>query len=391
MHPSVALFLPFLVAVPALAGISFCALSLWAAREFRLSVSLFPREHPAPPPVSILKAVKGLDPDLHEALRSHCLQDYPAPFELLLAVQTFADEAVPTLRALAVEFPDLRIEVVETPLVLGTNGKISNLVQLLPHARFDHILISDADIAVGSQYLRRVTAPFADAETGLVTVGYRGRTHPPGSPTLGSRLESLTIATDFFPGVLTARLMDRGMRFALGSTLLVTRGALAHAGGLEALTDVLADDHDLGRHVAAAGYRVVLSSEAVSTSVPAYRFGEFWTHQLRWARTVRAVRPRDYFGLALTHPVPWAVLALLASGGSLWALLLLLLAVAARLAMADLVGYRLLHDRQVRRDLAWLPLRDCLQLALWVWSYAGDTVEWRGKRFRIVGAKLQRI
>ncbi len=356
-----------------------------------MSARALPREHPAPPPVSILKAVKGLDPGLQEALRSHCLQDYPAPFELLFAVQTLDDPAVPTLRSLAAEFPRIRIEVVETPLVLGTNGKMSNLHQLLPHARYEHILISDADIAVGPRYLRRITAPFTDAQTGLVTAGYRGRTHPPGRPTLGSRLEALTIATDFFSGVLTARLLDRGLRFGLGSTLLVTRASLARAGGLEPLADVLADDHDLGRLVFAAGYQVVLSPEVVSTSVPAYRFHEFWAHQIRWARTVRAVRPRDYFGLAFTHPVPWALLALLASGGSFFTISLLLLAVAARLAVAGLVGYGLLRDEQVLRDLVWLPLRDCLQLALWVWSYAGNTVEWRGERFRVAGSKLQRI
>ncbi len=396
--PSVLVIVTWLVAAPAIAGIFFCALSLWGAREFRRSgrgAAGFPREHPTPPPISILKAVKGLDPDLREALRSQCLQDYPAPFELLLAVQTLEDPAVPTLRSLAAEFPRLRIEVVETPLLLGTNGKMSNLVQLLPHARYDSILITDADIAVGPRYLRRITAPFTHTETGLVTVGYRGRAHPPGRPTLGSRLEALAIATDFFPGVLTARLLDqfsgRGMRFALGSTLLVTREALARAGGLHPLLDVLADDHDLGRHVFEAGYRVVLSPEVVSTSVPAYRFREFWAHQLRWARTVRAVRPRDYFGLAFTHPVPWALLALAASSGSFFAISLLLLAVAARLAVAGLVGYGLLRDRQVLRDLAWLPLRDCLQLALWVWSYAGDTVEWRGERFRVAGGKLVRL
>ncbi len=360
-----------------------------------MSAHLEPREHPAPPPVSILKAVKGLDPDLREALRSHCLQDYPAVWELLLAVQTLDDPAVPTLRALAAEFPRLRIEVVETPLLLGTNGKVSNLVQLLPQARYEHLLVSDADILVGPRYLRRVLAPFTDARTGLVTVGYRGRAHPVERPTLGSRLEALTIATDFFPGVLTARLFDdrrgRGMRFGLGSTLLLTREALVRAGGFPSLLDVLADDHDLGRQVFAAGYRVVLSPEVVSTSVPAYRFREFWAHQLRWARTVRAVRPRDYFGLALTHPVPWALLALVASGGSALAVSLLLLAVAARIAVAGLLGYGLLRDVQVLRDLALLPLRDCLGLLLWVWSYAGNTVEWRGERFRVNGDKLQRI
>ena len=400
MHPNSAATLEsvhaanILVALPGLlagAGILFCALSLWAARDFVRAQRRVPREHPEPPSISILKPVQGLDPGLAEALRTHCTQDYPAPIELLFAVRTLNDPAVPTLRALAAEFPQLRIEIVATPLVLGTNGKMSNLAQLLPHAHYELILISDADIAVGPRYLRRITAPFLNLKTGLVTAPYRGRTHPPTRPTLGSRLEALAIATDFFPGVLTARLTEGAMRFGLGSTLLVASHALAAAGGLEALTGVLADDHALGQRVAAAGYRVVLSPEVVSTAVPAYTLGGYWRHQLRWARTVRTVRPGSYAGLIFTHPVPWALLSLVASGGSLFAIVLLLLALAARMAVAVLIGYGLLGDAQVLRDLALLPLRDCFGLALWAWSYAGDTVEWRGERFRVAGGKLLRI
>ncbi len=373
------------------AGILFCAVTLWAARGFVRDQRTVSREHPDPPSVSILKPVKGLDPGLADALRTHCTQDYPAPFELLFAVSSLDDSAVPVLRALADEFPALRIETVATPLTLGSNGKISNLAQLLPHARHTLILISDADIAVGPRYLRRITAPFLDTKTGLVTAPYRGRTHPPAHPTLGSRLEALAIATDFIPGVLTARLTEGGLHFALGSTLLVSRPALAAAGGLEPLTGVLADDHELGHRIAAAGYTVVLSPEPVSTSVPAYTLRGFWQHQLRWARTVRDVRPWSYLGLVFTHPVPWALLYLLATGGSLFAIVLLLLAVLARMAVALLIGFGLLGDAQVLRDLVLLPLRDCFGLALWAWSYAGDTVEWRGERFRIHKGRLLRI
>ena len=388
--------LPALIpALLAVLGVLYCALALWAARAFARSGRALPVEHPAPPSVSILKPVKGFDPgleaDLLKALRSHCTQEYPAPVELLFAVHSLDDPAVPLLQALAGEFPARRIEVVATPLVLGTNGKMSNLQQLLPHARGELILISDADIAVGPHYLQRVVASFGSKTVGLVTAPYRGRTHPAGRPTLGSRLEALGMATDFTPGVLTARLTDGGVRFALGSTLLVSRAALAAAGGLEALTGVLADDYALGQRVAAAGYSVVLSRETVSTAVPAYSFREFWQHQMRWARTVRDVRPWSYTGVVVTHPVPWAGLYLLASGGSLLSVVLLLFALVSRMAVAIRVGYGVLGDAQVLRDLALLPLRDCLALALWVWSYAGDTVEWRGDRFRVHKGKLLRV
>ena len=375
-------------------GVIYCGLALVAAFSFRNANRRAP-EHPTPPPISILKAVKGLDPGLLEALRTHCTQDYPAEVELLLGVHSETDPALPTLRALQAEFPAMRIQVLLTSLVLGTNGKVSSLAQLLPYARFDHLLISDADIAVARKYLHRIVAPFANARTGLVTAGYRGRTNPPGSPTLGSRLEALAIATDFFPGVLMARFMERnhdgGLRFGLGSTLLVSRRALAEAGGLEALTNVLADDHDLGERVFRAGYLVVLSPEPVSTAVPAYTLGEFWTHQLRWNRTVRSLRPWSYLGLLVTHPIPWAILSVIGTGASLLSIVFLLLAVLARMAVAMRVGFGLLRDTQVLRDLVLIPVRDCFGLALWVWSYAGNTVEWRGERFRIVKGRMVRL
>ncbi len=377
----------------ALAGVGFCAFALWAARDFGLAQRRL-RPSSLAPSISILKPVHGLDPELREALRSHCVQQYGGAVELLVAVQSLADPAVPVVRSLMAEFPSMRIELVETPLVLGTNGKMSNLAQLLPHARHTLLLVSDADIAVGPHYLPRIVAPFASAvggsETGLVTAPYSGRTQPAGRPTLGSRLEALAIATDFFPGVLTARYTE-GVHFGLGSTLLMSRTALAAAGGFEALTGVLADDHALGARISAAGYAVILSAEPVTTAVPAYTFGAFWQHQLRWARTVRDLRPLSSLGLVLTHPVPWALLCLLATGFSLAAVVILLLALLARMAVAGMIGYGLLRDAQVLGDLALLPLRDCIALALWAWSYAGDTVVWRGERFRVRQGALHRV
>ena len=375
----------------AASGVLFSALALWSARAFARGSRKPPLEHPTPPPISILKPIKGEDPGMLEALRTHCTQDYPAELELLCAVSSLADPAVPGLRALAAEFPAMRIEVVETPLVLGTNGKISNLAQLAPHARYELLLIADADIAVGRRYLRRITAPFTEADIGLVTAPYRGRAHPQARPTLGSRLEALAIATDFAPGVLTSRFLDRGVRFALGSTLLVSRTALAAAGGLEALTSVLADDYALGQNVLRAGYRIVLSPEVVSTTVPAYTLRGFWAHQLRWARTVRDVRPASYLGLVLTHPLPWALLYAAAAGVSLLSLVVVLLALLSRVAVACMVGYGVLGDRRVLRDLPLLPLRDCFGLALWAWSYADNTIEWRGEQFRVQKGRLVRV
>ncbi len=378
------LILTWLPGVLAAFGVLIGCSSLGAASAFLRAQRHVPQSHPQPPSISILKPVKGLDPGMIEALRSHCVQQYGAPVEILCGVQSLQDPSVLTIQALAGEFPQMRLEVVETPLVLGSSGKVSNLMQLLPKARHELVLISDADIEVGPRYLQRITAPFAQPGVGLVTAPYRGR----AQNTLGSRLEALTLSTDFIPGVLLARIVDRGVRFGLGSTLLVSRPALAAIGGLEPLADVLADDYELGNRIAAAGMRVELSAEVVSTSVPAYTFREFWQHQTRWARTMSAVRPGSYFGIVFTFSVPWAILYLVASGGSLFGLLLFLLAVLTRMTVALRVGYGFLRDENVLRDLFLLPLRDCVSMLLWVWGYAGDTVEWRGQTFRVQGGRM---
>jgi ceramide glucosyltransferase len=371
-----------------LAGLAFCALSLWSARSFYRNVR---RRRPITdyPPVTILKSLKGLDTGLYDALASHCRQDYPGALELILGLSDANDPAAAEILRLQEAFPEASIRLVHCPEVLGANGKVSNLIQLLRHARFDHIIISDGDIAVAPGYLRRILADFqtkGKKPVGMVTAPYRGE----AEGTLGSRLEALGIATDFFPGVLSARLIERGLRFGLGSTLAVTREALSAAGGLVPLVDQLADDYQLGARIAAAGYRVVLSGEVVATAVPAYSFAEYWAHQLRWARTVRDSRRAGYLGLALTYAVPWALVNIAANGADGPSLALGAIVFGVRLVVALSIGVGLLGDRQTLRDLWLVPLRDCLGLALWFWSFADNTVEWRGEQFLLRRGVLER-
>jgi ceramide glucosyltransferase len=367
-----------------LAGLAFCALSLWGARSFYRD---FRRRRPATdyPSISILKSLKGLDAGLYDALRSHCRQDYPGASELILGLSDLTDPAALEVLRLQEAFPEASIRLIHCPETLGANGKVSNLIQLLPHARFNHIVISDGDIMVGQSYLRRIMADFetrGKKPVGMVTAPYRGEAQTTHT-TLGSRLEALGIATDFFPGVLSARLIERGLRFGLGSTLAVTRKALDASGGLLPLVDQLADDYQLGARIAAAGYRVVLSGEVVVTAVPAYTFGEYWAHQLRWARTVRDSRRAGYLGLALTYAVPWALVNIAANGADGPSLVLGAIVLGVRLVVALSIGLGLLGDPRTLRDLWLVPLRDCLGLALWFWSFADNTVVWRGMRFRL--------
>ncbi|MDR3504893.1 MAG: bacteriohopanetetrol glucosamine biosynthesis glycosyltransferase HpnI [Acidocella sp.] len=371
----------------ALAGIGYLAAAWVAARLF-----LRERHHPAPafaPGVSILKSLKGLDPGMLDAFRSHCRQTYTGDYELLFGVSSLSDPAAAAVLELQSEFPNRAIRLVECPQQLGANGKVSTLMQLVPHARHDYLLVNDSDITVTAHYLQRILAGFAQPShdqrpVGLVTALYRGRAHG----TLPSLLEALTIATDFQPSVLMAKWLERGLHYGLGSTLAVRRQALDAIGGFAALADQLADDYELGARIDRSGFRIALSPEVVETSVPAYRWRGFVDHQLRWLRTVRDARPGGYAGLLFTHAFGLALLNAIASGFSPLSLWLLGLCFFLRLTLAMTVGAAILADHQVLPSLWLLPLRDVVAMGLWAAGFAGDTIHWRGQRFHVRKGRL---
>ena len=409
MPHALALAVETVTTVLAVAGMGYFLAAIVAARVYL-------REQRAPlpifaPGVSILKSLKGSDPGMMDAFRSHCRQSYGGEFELLFGVSSPNDPAAAVVEQLKAEFPERPIRLVVCPERLGTNGKVSTLFQLSGHARHDFLLINDSDITVSPRYLERVMACFgaegqasgakalvssseldvrAEARTlqskpvGMVTALYRGRAHG----TLGSRLEALGIASDFMAGVLLSKMIEGGLHYGLGSTLAVSREALEKAGGLLPLVDHLADDYELGARVAKAGYRVVLNAEVVETAIPAYRWSGFVDHQLRWARTVRDARPGGYLGLMVTHGVGWALLNLVASGLSPVSLWLLGLSFFLRLAQAMTVGAEVLGDHEVLASLWLLPMRDVVHMGVWVAGFAGNTIVWRGERFVLRDGKL---
>ncbi len=374
--------LEVVAAAGAVAGIGYYLLCLWSARRFAKS-------RPDPdrfmPPVSILKPLRGTDPEIYDAFRSHCLQDY-SEYEIIFGVSDPEDPAVELVEQLIREFPDRAIRLVVCPKVLGTNMKVSNLVQMLPLARYEYLIVNDSDIKVPRDYLCRVLGPFAEPRVGMVTCLYRGI----AGSTLGSKLESIGISTDFVAGVLAARQLE-GVHFALGSTLAFPRQSLAAIGGFGALVDYLADDFELGNRISATGAEVRIANVVVDTHLPDYSVGSFFEHQLRWGRSTRDSRPKGYTGLVLTFGVPWAILALVLSGGAAWAWALLLSAMAVRLGMAIGVGWGVLRDRQLFRHFWLIPLRDVVALLVWIGGYTGHTIAWRGDQFILEKGKLKPV
>ena len=360
-------------------------LCLWSAANFlrRRKASKRGRPTGSFPPVSILKPLKGTDPEMYESFRSHCLQDYPE-YEIIFGVHDPKDPAIENVRRLQSEFPDRRIQLVVCEKILGANVKVSNLVQMLDAAVNDLLLVNDSDIRVEPDYLRRIVEPLADPQIGMVTCLYRGV----DASTLGSRLEALGISTDFCAGVLAAWQLEGGIRFGLGSTLALRRGDLQKVGGFEVLAEYLADDYELGKRIADAVLKVELSQTVVETYLPAYSVREFLAHQLRWARGIRDARAGGYFGLLFTFGLMWSGLVLLAGRGADWAWEIAAIAVALRLAVAIAVGKVVLEDRQLLRQLWLLPIRDLAAVAIWIASFLGHSVTWRGDRFELKHGKL---
>lgn len=373
-----------IAAAATVASICYCILSLAAGLKFwttQRHSNLLPDHLP---PVSILKPLKGSDPELYEALRSHCVQDY-SEYEVLFGVSELTDPAVATVERLIAEFPGRKLRIIECIKQLGANGKVSNLAQLVPVAAHEILLVNDSDIRVEPEYLRTIISDLQQPRVGLVTCLYRGSP----APTIGSKLEALGISTDFTPGVLVARQIEGGLHFGLGSTLAFRKRDLAAIGGFESIVDYLADDYELGRRIAQQNLRVELAHSVVETHLPAYDFAGLFHHQVRWARTIRTARPSGYAGLVLTFALPWAVMTLALAPHAPWAWALAAAALLVRLGSALVFGRLVVRDSQILSSLWLLALRDFLGFAVWLIGWAGRKVVWRGLVFEVKNGKLK--
>ena len=330
-----------------------------------------PEPPPAPVPlpgISILKPVRGADPAFYAAIRTHALLDYP-DFEILFGLRDPHDSAREHIERLQREFPGIAIRIVEcrtdTP-----NAKVGSLIDLAAAARFPVLVVNDSDISVPPHYLRHLVAELAQPGIGLVTCLYRA-----SAGSFPARLEALGIATDFTPSALVAPAV--GVReFGLGSTLAFRAETLARIGGFAALQDYIADDYQLGRHIAELGENVRLSTMVVSTHVDG-DWRSVWNHQVRWARTIRLSRGA-YYGLPITNATLWALLAFTA--GMPWVGTGLLL---SRLMTGLLAGCFVLRDPLTARLWPLMPLRDLFGFAVFCAGGVGSSVIWRGRTLQL--------
>jgi len=334
------------------------------------------------PPVSILKPVRGTDFASYENFASFCVQNYE-DYEILFCVNEMSDAAVPVIQRVMKEFPERRIRILSGAAQVGTNRKVNNLALLAKEAQHEYLVQSDGDVRVSPEYLREVIAPFADPLVGVVSCFYRGI----AQPNLGAELEALGAATDFFAGALVADWKE-GITFALGASVATRKLWLSRIGGYEALANYLADDYEIGNRVHKAGAKVLLSREPVWTMYPALSYGEFLEHQLRWARTVRLVRPGSYFGLLVTHGLPWAILAAIVAPHFLTSVSYLLAYLAMRLTVAWVVGVWGIRDEVVRQKWWVVPFRDAVHFIVWLTGFTSNRVVWSGTEYEVREGKM---
>jgi ceramide glucosyltransferase len=359
----------------ALLGCIYALFATRAARSFARSTGAAPLANF--PPVTILKPLYGDEPDLYARLASFCRQDYPAPVQIVFGAADAADPAVAVARELIADFHDRDLALVISSRRHGANAKVSNLVNMLSEARHEVLIVSDSDIVVPRDYLKVVVAALGEPGVGLVTCLYRGT----AAAGMWSRLAAAGIDCHFLPNVLV------GLRLGLatpcfGSTIAVTKATLVKFGGLQSVVDQLADDHALGSAVRQAGLKVAIPPLIVTHVCAERSIRELLLHEIRWARTIRSVDSLGFAGLVITHAFPLALLGM-ALGGLTAAALLVPATLACRYALAA----ELRRDFSLGNYFFWLPIRDLFSFVVFVASFVGRRLEWRGHRYRLAADK----
>ena len=328
---------------------------------------------PDKPWVTVLKPLCGMDPDTYECLRSFCDQDYPN-FQIVFGVADPKDPAVAVVERLQGEFPQHDIKIMVDRSQHGSSRKISNVINMMPLASHDYLVLSDGDVRVTRDYLTRVVAPLLERDVGIVTCAYRGISRRD----LWSVVGSIFINDWFMPSVRVAALF--GFRaFSFGATIAIRREVLARIGGFPAIANQLADDYRLGELTRRLGFRCVLSELMVDTCVVERSFADLVRHELRWLRTIRTLQPMGYAFCFVTFGIPVAALGTLLARGAAPAVAMLLITVVARV----LLHVRVCRMHDSATHLLLLPARELLNISLWSWSFVTRSVQWRDSRYRV--------
>jgi ceramide glucosyltransferase len=365
-------------AAPIIGGSIYAILCVFAVLRIRMRRTSQTGHSLGPwPPVTVLKPVRGLEKNQRENLRSSCTQDYPE-FQVVFSVQDADDAAIPLLKELQQEFGAGKVEIAVENCRAGTNGKINNMIGGLRHARYDVLVISDSDVLLRPDYLKTIVAPLSDPSVGCACTLYKAR----GAETWFERMELLTLNADFMANVLFAHVSGAS-KFCLGASAALHRSMLERVGGLEALSDYLVEDYEMGRRILMLGKKIAIVPYFIDTIVDLKSPTQWWNHQVYWDQNTRAARPFAFFATALVRSVPFAFLYAIVRMGDAVGLLVLGGAFSLRMVTAAMILMWGLRDREGLRNLGLLLFRDIASLATWFLAFTKRTTIWRGTSFTL--------
>jgi ceramide glucosyltransferase len=326
--------------------------------------------------VAILVPVRGIDAGARSNWSSLCTQDYPN-YRVHFAAMDAVDPAVAIVEPLIAAYPDRASLITDLP-PRGPNHKDSNVTYLLETTTVDRIIFTDSDICVAPNYIRRVTAPLDDPTVGMVTCSYIAR----NPRYFGAALASLARCCDFTPSLLIARQIDGGVKLGIGVTMAVSRSALDAAGGI--VCNRIGSDYNLGKRIAAAGYRIELSRYVLESDTGQESIGQLYERELRWARTIRFNRGPIYYAQIFCFGPVFCLGLLGLTGFATWAIGLTLVTFLVRYIQAAIATHYMAAPK-LRRWFWALPLRDGLSFVIWLVGCYGRTIHWRGRQLRIRG------
>ncbi|HZD91908.1 MAG TPA: bacteriohopanetetrol glucosamine biosynthesis glycosyltransferase HpnI [Pseudolabrys sp.] len=332
-----------------------------------------------PVPVTILVPLCGHEPGLMARLSALCEQRYAAPMQIVCGVSSPEDPAIAAVERVIAAHPDSAIDLHVDPMVHGRNLKISNLINMAERARHETLVLIDSDIEVGPDYLAAVIGELQRPGIGAVTCLYHGV----AAGGLWAQLAAMGINTHFLPNVIVALATGLGEP-CFGATIALSHDTLRRIGGFRAFADHLWDDYAIGQAVRELGLEVAVPGFALGHVCSDTSARQFLAAQLRYARTIKSIDPAGYAGGVISHPFPLALCAVLIGGGG-HAIVLAAIALTCRIALC----WQVERQFATRAGDYWLiPLRDLLSFTVYVASFFGATVKWRGQRFRLVDDTL---
>ena len=338
------------------------------------------------PPVSIIKPLAEVEESSLESLLSFFNLDYPR-YEVIFSLPHREEKTISVFEDFKKRFPDTEIRWTVADQNQGPNYKVGNLIGAVREAKYEILAISDSDMRVGTDYLRRVVPGLLQEKVGLVTCLYRA----PHIKNIFDGLQSLTLQTDFIPNVLLDHRLE-GISYGFGATLCTRKQTLESLGGLETFREYLADDYQVGNRIREKGYEISLSRCLVDHISSTNNFTDYFLHQLRWAVTQRVCRPIGYSASIITRGVFLTGLLLVLERFSPGAVSLFFFMCGIRILGIGYLNKTVIHNDGIPRYLWLIPLNDLLNTITWFLSFFVNTVHWRDRRFRVLkGGKIAEL